>query len=276
MDMQQLLQNQQLLVTVKTYPLPTTIQGEIVCTAGITDKGEWIRIHNMPFRFLPGDKKFKKFQWIVIDLKKVNSDKRPETYTICNEEWKVGTHISTVSGWSERRRMVELACIDDSMTEILERMHSTNKSLTTLKPIEVTDFSWEPDTAQWPEKWMKKIQTEQSVFESIDPDSVVEKIPWKFYYSFITRNDNKPRKLSIIDWEIGALYRNLRMNSETEKDTLRKMKCKYLDDLASRDIHFFLGTHFKHQMINAPNPFMIIGVFAPPKYRDGDQLSINL
>ena len=42
---------------------------------------------------------------------------------------------------------------------------------------------------------------------------------------------------------------------------------KYLDELAyKRDLYLYVGTTMKHHR-TAPNPFVIIGTFTPPKNR---------
>ena len=40
------------LITVTTYPLPSRSYDELVCTAGILENGEWIRIYPIPLSFL--------------------------------------------------------------------------------------------------------------------------------------------------------------------------------------------------------------------------------
>ena len=42
------------LITVTTYPLPSRSYDELVCTAGITEEGNWIRIYPVPLQFLKG------------------------------------------------------------------------------------------------------------------------------------------------------------------------------------------------------------------------------
>jgi hypothetical protein len=37
-------ETKRVLVVVKTYPTPAWRGGEVVCTAGITEHGEWIRL----------------------------------------------------------------------------------------------------------------------------------------------------------------------------------------------------------------------------------------
>jgi len=42
-----------ILITVKTYPTPSSMrQEEVVCTAGLSEDGKWIRIYPVPFRRL--------------------------------------------------------------------------------------------------------------------------------------------------------------------------------------------------------------------------------
>lgn len=69
----------------------------------------------------------------------------------------------------------------------------------------------------------------------------------------------------IEDWEIGMLYWNcLRQHGGDEQRTVIDVKKKYIDDFTNtKDIHLFLGTTLQYDRL-APNPFIIIGVFAPP------------
>ena len=40
------------LITVKAYPKPSGKYDELVCTAGLLDGKDWIRIYPVPFRLL--------------------------------------------------------------------------------------------------------------------------------------------------------------------------------------------------------------------------------
>ena len=42
-----------LLITVKTYPIPSKRYDELVCTAGVTETGDFIRLYPINFRELP-------------------------------------------------------------------------------------------------------------------------------------------------------------------------------------------------------------------------------
>ncbi len=70
----------------------------------------------------------------------------------------------------------------------------------------------------------------------------------------------------IEDWEIGQLYWNtLKKCQGDENCAIEKVREKYVEEfLSENDIYFFLGTTKRFHKI-APNPFVIIGVFYPPK-----------
>jgi hypothetical protein len=48
---------------------------EVSCTGGVTDKGKWIRLFPVPYRFLDGDKRFKKYEWIKVSVTKASRQK---------------------------------------------------------------------------------------------------------------------------------------------------------------------------------------------------------
>lgn len=42
-------QTLRVLITVKTYPIPSDTYDELVCTAGVTENGDFVRLY--PIRF---------------------------------------------------------------------------------------------------------------------------------------------------------------------------------------------------------------------------------
>ncbi len=46
-------QKLKVLITVKTYPIPSAKYDELVCTAGVTETGDFIRLYPINFRDLP-------------------------------------------------------------------------------------------------------------------------------------------------------------------------------------------------------------------------------
>ena len=56
------------LITVMTYPHPSVKSEEVVCTAGIQENGEWVRLYPVSYRNCQPNQKFHKFQWIEVGL----------------------------------------------------------------------------------------------------------------------------------------------------------------------------------------------------------------
>ena len=102
-----------ILITVTTYPLPSRSYDELVCTAGILENGQWIRIYPVPLKFLKGlrkDGKIEtfKYNWIELDLKKRTDDFRPESYSPLDYSFSnvnVLGKVDTKNNWQQRKAL---------------------------------------------------------------------------------------------------------------------------------------------------------------------------
>ncbi|HND48961.1 MAG TPA: hypothetical protein PLL95_10405, partial [Anaerolineales bacterium] len=70
------LPNARVLITVKTYPLPSRSYTELVCTAGLLNGERWIRMYPIPFRFLQDQKQYPKYSWVDVNLTRNTKDFR--------------------------------------------------------------------------------------------------------------------------------------------------------------------------------------------------------
>ena len=97
--------DQKACIVVKTYPSPAWNGVEVSCTAAVTPDGKWLRLFPVPFRFLGHDKRFKKYQWVQLRIKK-SSDARPESYNIDPDSIKLlhDEPIPTDNKWKKRKR----------------------------------------------------------------------------------------------------------------------------------------------------------------------------
>lgn len=270
------IENARVLVAVKTYPQPHTSHGETVCTAGVFENGSWVRIHPVPFQS-EEYKRFSKYQWIQVTLKKHRTDKRPESYSPSGEIRLQGK-INTKACWRERRKFV-LKQIYYSFNELIyDAYNGNNRSLAVVKPSEIIDFEWEETDRQWPESWQNKWRQNDFFSQNTSNTSIVKKVPYKFFYKFRTIGDDNPRRVSVIDWEVGKLYWNCVKKSEGDESTaLQKVKQKCYDYLAvKKDLHFIVGTSFIAHIRKWENPFMIIGLFYPSHESEEIQLTLPL
>lgn len=275
-------EKKRVLITVKAYPLPSRSYDELVCTAGITDEGEWIRIYPVPFRFLKDEGQYSKYQWVDINLKKAKKDFRPESYSPADtslEDMNIIETVDTSKKWRRRKQLV----LDDgpkiytSITDLIEDSKDPkNVSLATFKPTTITDFEIEEER-EWSEGLRKNLQ-QHDLFDERGGrgnKDVVQKLPYKFYYKLEDENGQSSRMM-IEDWEIGALYWNcLNRADGNENIALQKVREKYFDTFTEKnDIHLFLGTTLQYHRRRMNNPFVIIGVFYPPKDPEGNQRSL--
>lgn len=259
------------LITVKTYPSLSEKYDELVCTAGFLEDGSWIRIYPVPFRKLDYQNRYKKWQWIELDLIKNRSDFRPESFRPAdlNKEIRLLDRVNSKYNW-EIRREITLKNVYTNLTDLIKSAKEDGTSLAVVKPKKVLDFIWEPCERDWDKEKIDKIISNQAqgnlfVEEARTIFTVVNKLPYKFSYVFTTEDDVE-RTLMIEDWELGALYWNcLKECKNDEEMACRKVKEKFYDHMwFERDLYFFMGTTFKFHNV-APNPFIIIGVFYPPK-----------
>jgi hypothetical protein len=266
------LPNARVLITVKTYPLPSRSYTELVCTAGLFEGEKWIRMYPIPFRFLQDEqKKYPKYSWIELNLTRKTDDFRPESYSPklgVDEPIKVLQQLGRDNAWAARKSYV-LKEVFTSMRELIELAKNPNqrKSLATLKPSRIVDFVIEEDEREWKQEWQDQLK-QLNMFEfptQRGRKKLVKKLPYKFSYRFFSEGDKEPRKMMIEDWEIGALFWNCLYRTDgDEQAAVELVKQKYLEDFAKKDLYLFVGTTKQYHNV-APNPFVIIGVFYPPK-----------
>src|SRR5688572_25128578 len=71
---------EKVLIVVKTYPHPSKKYKEIVCTAGVTESGKWVRLYPIDYRYLAHAKWYKKYQWVDVTIEKNPTDFRIDSY----------------------------------------------------------------------------------------------------------------------------------------------------------------------------------------------------
>lgn len=268
------MQKDNILVTVKTYPTLSKTYGELACTAGLREDGSWVRIYPVPFRRLRDDLRFEKYAWIELPLEKNSKDPRPESYRPTDlSQIKRIEFVNTANEWRERKKLIleKIPCYTD-LSELIIKAKNNELSLALFKPTVIDDFIAEPTEREWDKKKLDAVLSQLnqgSLFpqeEFVDDFGIVKKLPYKFYYVFHDTT-GKRSKLMIEDWEVGALYRNCFKKYKSEEKALEKVKEKFLHTFVDKhDLYFYLGTTLEWHL-RAPNPFVIVGTFSPPKER---------
>ena len=267
-------------ITVKTYPTLSKKYDELVCTAGICEDGSWIRLYPLPFRKLEYEQKYKKWQWIEVDVERRTQDFRPESYRVLNlENLKIIPATSNNVDWDERKQIIfKTEKVFTNKAEIIAftKTNPPSRTLLTFKPAKIVKFYATPTEREWSKDKLELIKEKakqlslfQTTEEVIKEFEVVAKLPYEFRYVF-TDDAGIESDLMIEDWEVGALYFNCLKNAEgNEAIALEKVKEKYWDEFINKkDVFFFLGTRLRDQR-RSPNPFSIVGVFYPPIDKQG-------
>jgi hypothetical protein len=254
------------LIVVRTYPVPATKGIEVSCTAAITKEGEWTRLFPVPYRFLDDDKRFKKYQWIDVQIRRAKNDPRPESFNLNAASIKVVSPVlPTRNAWRARKDIVfplerqSLCQLDHA------RENDGFPTLGFFKPAIIDRLVIEdakpPD---WTQREQNLLNRQLLPFGNA-PKTRLEKVPFEFRYEF--RCDDPEchgHKIMCTDWEMGQSYRSWHRTYGSRWE--EKFRERYEREMIERnDTSFFVGTMHQH-----PNRWLIVGLFYPPKQSIGD------
>lgn len=264
---------ERVLILVKTYPVISSSYVELVCTAGMREDGTWVRIYPVSFRRMNKKSKYEKYQWVSLELKKRDRDFRPESYSPVNlDSIQLG---ETVDRWEDRWKVIRKSRIFTNMNELVRLSKKENGalSLAVFKPSKIKRFVVRKTESQWPKEKLKKIEQWRKQGTLLDDENdeeirrtfqVVTKIPYSFSYEF-EDDAGTPHRMNIEDWETGRLFLRYWKPGDPEEPAIEKVRAKYEEMSRSEHLHFYLGTVFENHQKGYPNPFSIIGVFAPKR-----------
>ncbi len=262
---------EEILILAKTYPTFSKKHFELVCTAGINKHGEWRRIYPVPFRELKELEKYKKYQWIEVDIERNLSDPRPESYKLKQDSEIIilTDPLSTKDNWILRKEALKHTPVYTGFDEVIQKAQTDNSlSLCQFKPAEISKLQIKEDGREWCKDILQQIAAENSqryLFEDMKRERrLVNKLPYKFSYQ-IKDDAGTQSTMMIEDWEIGALYwKCLEETKGNEAIACQKVKEKYEGFIQKNDVILFLGTTLQFHSWGK-NPFIIIGVFYPLK-----------
>lgn len=254
----------EVLPVVMTYPHPSRGHQELVCTAGITRGGEWVRLYPIDYRYRPREQQFRKYQWIEVELEPTGAgnDGRKESRRPVLESIRLlGEPLSTLDGWRERREVIDV--MPHSTRKQLEAAYEADKtSLGIVRPKRILDLRIKVADKEWKPEW-RNLFSQLTLFGP--PQKPLRKIPYTFHYVFECEDSDKPHVAMCEDWELGVLFLNEASRLGSDELAAESVKKKFLGELcrADKDTRFFMGTFFPY------NTWLVLGVFWPPKTKQG-------
>ncbi len=248
------------LIVVKTYPVPSETGIESSCTAAITDSGEWLRLFPVPWRLLAEDQRFRKYQWVEVDVTKATSDPRPESHHLKQDGIRIlSKPLPSTKNWRARKEVVFPLRSPSLCFLIRHRDTHQCPTLGLFRPAEIRRLriiqEKDPD---WTEA--QRLLLSQSHLFVEPPRQELQKIPFKFVYEFrCDEPDCHGHNLMCTDWEMLEPYRNWTAKYGDRWE--EKFRLTFEKEMIYKnDTHFYVGTVASH-----PAKWIIIGLFYPPK-----------
>lgn len=254
-------EKKKILILVKAYPERSKKYGSVICMAGLTKEGEFIRIYPVEFDYFIKKLKIKKFSWIEAQVKKTREKlMRKESYKVKRNTIKVldnslsklkGNYTEKIKIWQERKKLI-LPHINTSIEELMQKWEKDRTSLGLIKPNLIKLNFRKPlkDIKIEHQKILQKTLNNEYIH-------VADKIEHIISYNFKCNDPTcKGHALTCEDWE---LFEAIRKWKYPPKEKELKIKKKFFDWMKKRDIYFYVG-----MLSTFPN-WIIIGLFYPPK-----------
>jgi len=224
---------------------------------------------------------FKKYQWIDAYVTKALNDPRPESYKIRYDDIQIIETIPTRRGdWSARAEWIlQPDNIFASVEAIREQQSKDRTSLGLIKPGTIADINAERFSQRGRDRFWQTYQEAVSQMElPLDPDSGREIKPltppdYRFKIQFRCNDTRclRDHSFSVLDWELDALYFNLRQRGDSADVAAEKVVNKLRNEVCGpdKDLYFFLGNLASHPLV-----FTIVGLWWPKKRKERNQLNL--
>lgn len=253
-----------ILIWGKTYPELSTKYYETVCTGGVTEEGDFVRLYPIPFRYLAEDVSFSKYQWIKARIKKSSEDPRPESFKVDPESIVLEEKVLPTKEWLNRKPIIfkSTKYIFNSAEELFIENKNKRTSMGFVKPKKILGIEIEERPPEDYIAFVKKFEENKErskqteLFGFLTPTEIrkLQYISKRFKIHWCCENDNcKGHKMSILDWEAYELVRKAGINHAYEKLS----QILFSKDI---DLGFFLGNFRLH-----PTAFTIGGIWYPKK-----------
>jgi hypothetical protein len=249
-------------IVVKTYPQPLENPEELVCLAGVTDSGLWVRLSPLSFRGLDYERICAKYQWVEVVLEPAGhgddnrkESRRPKLDTLTTQ----GEPLSAAHNWRDRRAVIDPMVVT-TLRELRARYEIDGTSLGIVRPTRVHDIEVVEVGDQWSAEQLGLLG-QVSLFDR--KEQPLRKIPFEFRYVFECEDDadTGPQSGLITDWELGAFYFKEERRLGDGGQAAQSVRSRFLHEVCGRKMEplFFMGTSGPHHR------WTVLGVFYPER-----------
>jgi hypothetical protein len=215
-----------------------------------------MRLFPIPYRFLPKEKRFHKYQWIDIAVKKAPNDTRPESHNVQGDSIQIVSEVSTANAWQARKEWLYPIRAHCMCCARKTRDENDAPTLALIKPAVIEKLLIVPDEAQWSQSQLETLRQGDLFAEA--PEEELQKIPFTFKYKFRCDHSQCPgHEMSCTDWEMGQSWRSwtVKYGDAWESKFRETYESRMIE---SPDTHFYVGTIHQY-----PNAWIIVGLFYP-------------
>jgi hypothetical protein len=228
------------LIIGRAAPEPSKKHIETVCTGGITDDGQLLRLYPIPLRYLASEKKYKQWAWVEFAVQKNLQDKRKESYKVREDSIRV---LGAVRKPSEKFSLLRRAIAKDQ--ETLIKLYRQDWTSIGIVEVELVNFSKRLRKKNWEKD--KPYIKQFHLYTDVKP---LEQAPIEFRLEYRCKNNPQCRghASSLIGWEYMEAFRQYRMRYGSSENAFEKMKeaivARFNDP--SKNAYVLLGTHHRY------------------------------
>jgi hypothetical protein len=192
-------QEKKVLIIGRASPEPSKKHIETVCTGGITETGEVLRLYPIPLRYLEKERKYKLWTWAKFQVQKNPSDRRKESYRVRDDSIEV---LAEVKDPSERFALLEKAVAPDR--ETLAEQYRKDWTSIGIIEIDFVDFYMGTKTKDWEKD--KPYIKQFHLYTRVKP---LEQLPIEMRLKFKCRNNPNctTHESSLIGWQYMEAFR---------------------------------------------------------------------
>lgn len=235
------------MILVKALPQPSKKFGETVCCAGITSDRKWKRLYPVRFRYLQGDIRFERWQWVEFDYRPPTSDRRAESCHVYEDR------LRAAGALSEQDRF---DLLDPLIVPSAKVAASAGHSLALIRP-QNTRFTWRKKPAisiQAEKQAYKSAAAQRDMLDREQDREMAEFEPSPYQFAFTFTDGDGQHTWRCGDWETHAAFYHLRRRY-SEAEALQHLNVTYNEQYPSKGFVFAIGN-----MAKRPQTWQLLGV----------------
>lgn len=251
------------LVLVKATPQPSRQYGDTVCVAGVAmddDPPRLVRLYPVPFRYMDGDKQFKKYDVIEVRTRDAGADKRPESRKIDVTSISVIQHVDA---WRKRSGWIE-PLVGPAMCDLVDgtRADINAPSLGVVRPSVVDGLRFEKHPGWKPDELARfeAYRRQGDLFQEMPP-RLLDAPPLKVFLRYrCTREGCEGHDQRILDWEMTGLQARFRREPRTTLTAAITRNFLEIPFAADRAPLIFVGNQ---ENVQRRSSFTVLGLYYP-------------